>query len=69
KQQPQTESIEASVFVSENMGSKQIVSLNVGQNLVKAIVSSSLKTNIGEKVWLTFSKIFVFDKKSEQCIA
>jgi len=62
--------IEAKVFVTEPLGSRSIVTLQVGKDLVKAIVRAGFEGRIGDKKYVEFGgqKIHIFDRKTERAI-
>jgi len=64
------ESIEANVYVVEPLGSEVIANLKVGEELIKAKTPPDLKLQIGQKVWITFSKdkMHIFDRKTEKLV-
>lgn len=64
------ESVEASIYVVEPLGSEIIASLRIRENLIKARTPPDSKLQIGEKVWVTFNKdkMHVFDRKTEKSI-
>jgi ABC-type sugar transport system ATPase subunit len=47
-----------------------LLSLKLGENLLKVIAPPNLKTEIGEKVWVTFDKnrIHLFDRNGKSII-
>ena len=67
---PRTEAVEAEVYVVEPLGSKIILDLKVGQNLLRARSPPDSTLSFGDKVWLTFRKnrMHIFDTKSENAI-
>ena len=60
------ESIEATVYVAEPLGSRSILTLKVGRDLVKAIVPGGFEAKIGEKRYMKLEKVRVqiFDGKT-----
>ena len=64
------DSIEAEIYVIEPTRPDVIVSINVGAKMLKALAPEAFRGDIGENVWITFdrSKIYVFDKKTENAI-
>jgi len=62
--------IEAEVYVSEPLGSEILVSLKIGDALVKVTTEPYSVLEIGEKVWLELSekRIHIFDKKTQKTI-
>jgi multiple sugar transport system ATP-binding protein len=65
------EHIEARVYISEPVGEWQTLSVELGKQIIKAIVSDNFKSTIGETVWLGFDlpNMHIFDKKSGKAIA
>jgi multiple sugar transport system ATP-binding protein len=64
------EDIEAKVFISEPLGSKAIVDLKMGNESIRALISSGRLFELNEAKWLRFNreKIHIFEKGSEQTI-
>ena len=58
------ESIEAEVYATELVGSETIVTLKIGENIVKAKAIPDFKASIGEKIYFAINKdkIHIFDK-------
>jgi len=68
---PLTEdSIEAEIYVIEPSRPDVIVSISVGAKALEALAPETFRGDMGEKVWITFdrSKVYVFDKKTENAI-
>jgi len=58
--------IKAVLDVTEPLGDVTILDLKVGDYLVKAVVSSDFKAELGDELWIAFhpNKIHIFDKKT-----
>ncbi|TLY02013.1 MAG: ABC transporter ATP-binding protein [Thaumarchaeota archaeon] len=65
------ESMEATVYVVEPMGSRALLSAHLGKNLVKALIHGGSDLKPGGKVWLEFdkNKLHLFDKETLQALA
>ncbi len=63
-------SVEAKVDIIELTGDEKIVDLEVGENIIKAVVSRRFPINIDDKVWLKFdlNRLHIFDKKTKKAI-
>ncbi len=63
--------VKAQLYVTEPLGDKQILDLNVGDYLVKALVSPDFETETAETLWIKFppDKLYVFDKKTGKALA
>ena len=61
--------IEAKVYITEPLGSRVIVNLEVGDNLVR-VIATKFMSGVGEKVWIGFNreKMHLFDKKTKNSI-
>lgn len=59
--------IQATVYAIEPLGSETILDLNVGSDIVKAIVPPTFTPSEGDNVWIAIdmNRIHVFDKQSE----
>jgi multiple sugar transport system ATP-binding protein len=62
--------VESKVFMTEPIGSKTIVTLSVGEILVKSITPGTFRADIGSRLWMEFDmeKLHVFDKKTEEAL-
>jgi multiple sugar transport system ATP-binding protein len=58
--------IEALVYTLEPIGADMVVNLRVGENIIRTKVSSTLKLEVDQKVFLRFDEraIHIFDKKT-----
>jgi multiple sugar transport system ATP-binding protein len=65
-----TDLVKARLDVIEPLGDKQILDLEVGDYLVKALVSPDFRAEIGDELWIEFSadKIYIFDKKTGETL-
>lgn len=65
-----SDSIEANIFVIEPLGAQSLLTLKVGDELVKVLEKPDFKANIGDKVWISLNKkkIHLFDKKTTKRI-
>jgi len=63
-------SVEAKVDIIELTGDEKIVDLEVGENIIKAVVARKFPIKIDDKVWLKFdlNRLHIFDKKTEKAI-
>jgi len=68
--QKSKEAFEVSVYVAEPMGSRTLVSVLVGKDLIRTLIPGEIMLGSGDKVWLEFDsdKIHLFDKKTEEVI-
>jgi len=62
--------IKAEVYVVELLGRDILVSVKLGDFIVKAITSPPFDANMGDKVWLNFNldRIMLFDKKTKESL-
>ena len=62
--------VEAQTYVLEPMGQEVMVSLMVGEQILRTTVARTLPLSVGERVWidLDIERMHVFDKKTEQSI-
>ena len=58
------------VYVVEPLGDQTILDFKIGDNIVKAIVSPHFKADVGDKLWLSFSKdkFHIIDKRTEKVV-
>lgn len=65
------ECLQATVYVLEPMGSRTLLSAQIGKDLVKALIHGGTDLKPGSKVWLEFNKdkIHLFDRKTSEVIA
>lgn len=70
KEKPREESIEAEVYAAEPLGSEIIVTLKVGEDLIKAKTAPDFEAKIGDKMYVTMNKdkMHLFDKATNQKI-
>lgn len=64
------DAIEGVVYVVEPMGPRSVLTLQVGEDLIKALVVSEFKAKTGDKKYIEFdnNKIHIFDRKTEKAI-
>ncbi len=64
------ESIEAEVYATEPLGAEVIVTIKIGEFLIKAKAAPDFKVRIGEKMYIAMNKdkIHIFDKATSQAI-
>jgi len=67
---PAENSIEATVMVVENLGSHNLLTLQVGEDVLKASTPTDLPAKMGDRVWLTFNgrRTRAFDPATERLI-
>jgi multiple sugar transport system ATP-binding protein len=58
------------VYVVEPLGDQAILDFKIGDSIVRAIVPPYFKADVGNRLWLTFSKdsFHIIDKKTEEVI-
>ena len=64
-------SIKGEVYVTEPLGDEQIITVKLNEEyFVKVLMSTTVRYEVGETVWLTFdqNKIHLFDKDTEKAI-
>ncbi len=61
--------IQLEVFVSERVRPEIIVDLKTGEKIIKALAPAEFDVSMGDKVWVKFEKIFLFDKRTGEEIA
>jgi len=63
-------SIQSEVFMTEPLGPKTIVTLSIGNSLIKSITPGTYRADIGSRLWMDFDmdKLHVFDKKTEEAL-
>jgi len=61
--------IQLEVFVSERVRPEIIVDLKAGERIIKALAPVEFDVSMGDKVWVKFDKIFLFDKRTKEEIA
>lgn len=61
-----TDSVETSVYMVEPLGAKNIVSISVGNTVIKALTPGAFKATVGETKWIRYKrdKIHIIDKKT-----
>ena len=64
------DAIEATVYITEQLGSRTIVTLQLGDDRVKAVAPPGFEPGIGDKKYMTFDeeKVRIFDRKTEKAI-
>ena len=66
------EAFQATVYVAEPMGSRTLISAQLGKekDVIRTMVPGATTVKPGDKVWLEFdrNKIHIFDKKTEEAI-
>jgi len=62
--------IEANLYTTEPLGDTMILDLQIGDYIIKAVVSPDFETETAEKLWLKFpgNKIYLFDKKTGRAL-
>jgi len=65
-----TYAFQGEVYVVEPLGDQTILDFKIGDNIVKAIVSPHFKADVGDKLWLSFSKdrFHIIDKRTEKVV-
>jgi len=58
------------VYVVEPLGDQAILDFKIGDSIVRATVSPNFRADVGDRLWLSFSKenFHVVDKKTEEVI-
>jgi len=56
--------VQLEVFVLERVRPEIIVDLKAGEKIIKALAPAEFYANIGDKVWVGFEKIFLFDERT-----
>jgi len=76
-QEPQSEYIETEVYVTEPLGSENIIDLSIGKNSedgenisLKVRTLPTFMVNVGQKLWMNFdmARMHIFDPKTEKAI-
>jgi multiple sugar transport system ATP-binding protein len=64
------DAIEAIVYVAEPLGSRDILTLQIGDDLLKAVVGAGLEASTGDKKYIEFDndKVHIFEKNTERAI-
>lgn len=67
---PKFDAVKAEVYLVEPMGVENIVSLKMGENILRVITPVTFEAGIGDKVWVGLEKdrIHIFDKQTEKTI-
>jgi multiple sugar transport system ATP-binding protein len=62
--------IEASLYTTEPLGDMMILDLQIGDYIVKVVVSPDFEVDTARKLWLSFpeNKIYLFDKKTGKAL-
>jgi multiple sugar transport system ATP-binding protein len=70
KERLSAEDIQGEIYALEPMDEETVVDLKVGDQILKAKVNRAFKTEVGEKLWMTYDgrKAHLFDKKTRQTI-
>jgi multiple sugar transport system ATP-binding protein len=65
------ESFHAKIYAVEPVGTETIVSITVGNQIVKSVAPPTFRAGFEEQVWVSVdsSKIHIYDRKSEKLIA
>ena len=75
--EPESKRIETEIYVTEPLGSENIIDLNIEKNsedgeniLLKVRTSPTLIVNIGQKLWMNFdmARMHIFDPKTEKAL-
>ena len=58
------------VYVVEPLGDQAILDFKIGSSIVRATVPPHFKADVGNRLWLSFSKenFHIVDKKTEEVI-
>jgi multiple sugar transport system ATP-binding protein len=69
--QPTAEALEVAVEVVEPLGSQNLLTVHIGESVIKVSTHPSFSVNVGDKVWLRFphDKIRWIDHETERAIA
>ncbi len=62
--------IKTSIYVTEPLGAKIVVDLELGDHIIRAISSPTMKLDVGMEKWMRFDldKIHIIDKSTEKTI-
>jgi multiple sugar transport system ATP-binding protein len=62
--------IEASLYTTEPLGDMMILDLQIGDQIIKAVVSPDFEAETVKKLWLKFpvNKIYLFDRKTGKAL-
>ncbi|MEM4712917.1 MAG: ABC transporter ATP-binding protein [Candidatus Bathyarchaeia archaeon] len=60
--------MEMEIFVSERVRPEAVVDLAVGKRIIKALTPVEFMAEMGEKVWVKFKKVYLFDKRTEELL-
>jgi len=61
---------EAKIYVVEHLKPDTVIDVEIAGNLIKLLMPTTFKADIGDKVWMAFNRdrIHVIDKKTEKVI-
>lgn len=60
--------VEMEIFVSERVRPEAVVDLALGKKIIKALTPVEFVARMGERVWVKFKKIYLFDKQTEELL-
>jgi len=60
------DSVPTSVYIVEPLGAKSVVSVSIGNTIIKALTTGAFKAGVGETKWIRYrkDKIHIMDKKT-----
>jgi len=67
KQRTSAEDVQAEVYAVEPLGAETVLDLEIGEDIVKAVVPPTFDTSMGDSVWLVIdrNRLHIFDKQAE----
>ncbi|RKY05714.1 ABC transporter ATP-binding protein [Candidatus Poribacteria bacterium] len=65
---PSPRAIEAGVYLVEPLGSVNVVNLEVGGEVIKAVAEPGFSPSVDEKVWISFKEVSLFDGRGGDSI-
>jgi multiple sugar transport system ATP-binding protein len=67
---PATYAFQGEVYVVEPLGDQVILDFKIGSSIVRAVVPPHFKADVGDRLWLSFSKenFHLVDKKTEEVL-
>jgi multiple sugar transport system ATP-binding protein len=67
---PGDRAVAAEIYVTEPLGSKTIVDVKIGEDIIKVIADAAFKGEPEQKVWLQFkeAKLHLFEEQSRSCV-
>jgi len=68
KTKPDKNAYTAKIEVIEHLKPDKVIDLDVGGPVIKALTPSAFEATVGEKVWFTFSKFHIINKKTKETI-